>query len=355
MAQDNGSAAFPDRQFGGRVRAYRDKKGWSQKDLAAECTKWHRNLSNREISKIENGRKHCDPVLAGILARALGTTVDALKQAEYTERPAIFDRIEKVVPGATLNGPYALAPRAIDIGDFQPSECAKATRDEVARGIRINEPHAFVTDIDRKIREPEIKFEVSDYVTLVSEAACGKKVRPLHAGAILVSKERCSIFVHKRSETVRIMKNYYHTFSGNFIARGHDAQRDYTLLDTCIREVNEEVHVAVTPATDVPIVICEERDPLPQHAVIVMWLGVDLTAEQSGRLKGSPEGKVREVPFEDIMSHLISKLWVPSGMAHVLAWLGLGAPGATLPFREKAPKICDGVLSALADKPPPIA
>jgi transcriptional regulator with XRE-family HTH domain len=341
-----GSRAFLDRQFGLRVKHYREKNNLSQKDLANRC---HGDIqfSDEKISKIERGKRHCSSRASKILAVALGTTVDALQQFELTERPEFLDRVARVVGSVSLRGVYSVVPDAIDAGDYEPSERARAMLGEVAGEVERNEPHGVVTEMDCDLRQPLIKYRCTDYVTLVAEQKSENRVRPLHAGALLVSKDRCSIFIHLRKR-VRILRDMYHTISGNFISRGEWTQQDHTLLDTCIREVDEEIHVVVTPSKDVPILICEERDPLPQHAIMVMWLGVDFPQDQHARMKGSPEGELCEIRFDEIKRHLLDERWVPSGMAQVLVWLGLGAPGATLPFREQAAAICDEILNDLA-------
>jgi len=45
------------------------------------------------------------------------------------------------------------------------------------------------------------------------------------------------------------------------------------------------------------------------------------------RARTNWEGHVEEVLFKDLSQTLRDPSWVPSGKAHVLAWLALGAPG----------------------------
>jgi transcriptional regulator with XRE-family HTH domain len=60
--------------FGGRVAKAREKRGWTQQELAERA-----GVRYETINRIENG-KHAEPrvYVAVALAKALGTTVDYL-------------------------------------------------------------------------------------------------------------------------------------------------------------------------------------------------------------------------------------------------------------------------------------
>ena len=60
----------------------------------------------------------------------------------------------------------------------------------------------------------------------------------------------------------------------------------------------------------------------------LVFLGIPVDVEDIDRLKGNWEGKIERVPFKNLASVLKDPTWVPSGKAHVLAWIGLGAPNA---------------------------
>jgi hypothetical protein len=92
-----------------------------------------------------------------------------------------------------------------------------------------------------------------------------------------------------------------------------------------VREVFEESGLIVRSRNE-PVCVAEELDT---GFVQYVFLGVRITSAEFARLFTNSEGSIVQVPYDELQRRLADSAdWVPSGRAHVLAWLGLGAPGA---------------------------
>ena len=210
----------------------------------------------------------------------------------------------------------------------------------------INEPHALVVSGD-DAQTPEIKVRTTDFADVRArrqQAADSKEPPPpvLSANALLVCPQRKCLLVHRRSQASATYGGALHLFGGAYrppIQRGtFDSPGDRMSLEfTMVREVFEESGLIVRSRGE-PVAVAHELDT---GFVQYVFLGVRITAAECERLSSNSEGNVVEIPFAQLGGRLAESAgWVPSGRAHLLAWLGLGAPGAGFhpKFGKSTPK-----------------
>ncbi len=72
----------------------------------------------------------------------------------------------------------------------------------------------------------------------------------------------------------------------------------------------------------------------------LVFLGFNVSSRTMDYISGNWEGSLERVPFRKLRKVLSMKTWVPSGKAHILAWLALGSPNAGLRprFGRQPPK-----------------
>ncbi|MBC8095966.1 MAG: NUDIX domain-containing protein [Akkermansiaceae bacterium] len=198
-----------------------------------------------------------------------------------------------------------------------------------------------------------IEYEDYDYLQWKTLREAGRKPRAIYAGAIVVCADTGSIYVHRRAPDVATEPNKLHSFAGGFIV-AHQNISDETLLHACLRELQEESGVQPQFA-ETRVVIVENLDI---GWIDVMFFGGTIPDSHVQRLKGSREGQVVPIPFDEIEKSICHNKdnWVISGIAHHLIWLKLGAPGAPSWFRQKnAPmlykNICQWLTPSESSRP----
>ena len=133
-------------------------------------------------------------------------------------------------------------------------------------------------------------------------------------------------------------------FLGGFIV-DYQNTSDQTLLNACLREVHEESS-AQPSLSESRVVIVEN---LEIGWIDVMFMAGVISSSNAQRLKGSKEGDVLAVGFDQLEQQLAdnSHAWVSNGIAHHLIWLRLRAPGAPEWFRERSRGIYDRISERL--------
>jgi len=82
----------------------------------------------------------------------------------------------------------------------------------------------------------------------------------------------------------------------------------------------------------------------------VMFMAGIISSTNARRLKGSKEGEVLALRFDQVEQQLADNdAWVSSGIAHHLIWLRLGAPGPPEWFQEVSRGIYDRVTTRSPD------
>lgn len=200
---------------------------------------------------------------------------------------------------------------------------------------KVNDPHAMLAE------EPDwssgnlvLKVLALDYKEVKALTETGqpkdKTLRLVSANALVVCAERRKIILHRRAKNSRTYPDCLHTVGGGYmpplIGGGKDDQ--HSLKETAIREVEEETRAHLTLESLPTLLGLQE---LKTGFVQFAFLGVEVSGTQLDKLPGNPnpdEGRPEQVSFDELPTKLRDPKWVPTGKAAVLAWLGLGAPGA---------------------------
>ena len=97
------------------------------------------------------------------------------------------------------------------------------------------------------------------------------------------------------------------------------------------------------------MLLCRE---LKTGFIQFVLLGVDVDADEAAVMKTNWEGDKVVVGFDELPQRLAAEeQWVPTGKAHILAWLALGAPnaGPDVSFGGQTPQgLFDAVLKKSA-------
>ncbi|MDO9365793.1 MAG: hypothetical protein Q7T58_05580 [Methylotenera sp.] len=197
--------------------------------------------------------------------------------------------------------------------------------------IELNEVHGLVSGWDG-IETTELNVQTTDFAHVQAMRERGERPKILSAGAVLVCPEKRCILVHKRSESSATYPDRLHILGGGYkppvMYSRIDNPGDRSSLEfTMIREVFEESGLILRRYHE-PIAVAQELDT---GFIQYVYLGVRVTALQYEQLEANSEGRLLPVGFDELVTKLKdSDIWVPTGRAHILIWLGLGAPGAGL-------------------------
>jgi triacylglycerol esterase/lipase EstA (alpha/beta hydrolase family) len=202
------------------------------------------------------------------------------------------------------------------------------TRDSLISGGGYNDLHGLVTEGSVLQTDPmHFVIQTLDYATVSVLRSEGAKPQLLSASAVVVCPEKESIVLHKRANRSATYHARVHTLGGAFVPpslRGKEADRSGP-RSTVIRELFEEAQILVGVDDHPPIMIAKE---LSTGFVQVVYLGFQVSSSGLTPLSPNKEGTPFLVTFQDLPQFLRNPDWVPTGRAHVLAWLALGAPGA---------------------------
>jgi len=185
-----------------------------------------------------------------------------------------------------------------------------------------------------------LDYEEYDYIQWKTLRDAGRKPRAIYAGAVLVCPEGACVYVHKRSPDVATEPGKLHAFAGGFIVDYQNLSDD-TLLHACLSELHEESS-AQPHLDDSRVVIVENLDI---GWVDVMFMAGVISHSNAERMKGSKEGDVLALSFEELERHLVENrdAWVSNGIAHHLIWMKLGAPGAPKWFQKTSQDCYDRI------------
>ncbi|PKO45904.1 MAG: hypothetical protein CVU29_08055 [Betaproteobacteria bacterium HGW-Betaproteobacteria-22] len=195
--------------------------------------------------------------------------------------------------------------------------------------IELNEMHGLVLDWDG-VETTELNVQTADFAHVQAMRELGERPQILSAGAVLVCPEKRCILVHKRSESSATYPSRLHILGGGYkppvMYKKIDNPGDRSSLEfTMIREVFEESGLILRRYHE-PIAVAQELDT---GFIQYVYLGVRVTSQQYEQLEANTEGRLLPVGFDELVNKLKNNdIWVPTGRAHILMWLGLGAPGA---------------------------
>lgn len=213
--------------------------------------------------------------------------------------------------------------------DAEQKRLAKEEQQRLKRENRPNDPHAVLVTEPQWDADP-IQFVAQhiDYAGVCALRRQGAKPQVLSANALIVCRESRQLLLHERGPTVRTFPSCIHTLGGAYVPPGPrsvDPDRR-GLRSTLEREVHEEAQLALSGSEFPPMMVAKELDT---GFVQLAFLGFAAKASALSRLEGNWEGNPLLISFDAIPGLLLhAPNWVPTGKAHVLAWLALGAPNA---------------------------
>lgn len=209
---------------------------------------------------------------------------------------------------------------------FSTDQIALAKKHKVKNNKlkRPNDLHAILSK-DPVFNANTVIFNANclDFAGVCALRKEGHKPEILSSSAILFCNDTKEIILHRRAPDIDTYPNYLHTLGGAYIPTDIDRGGTRSTLD---REIKEETQVSISSDITTPIMICKE---LRTGFIQVVYLGINLTPGSLELIKDNWEGQVVRVPFSDLASTLQRDDMVPSGKAHILAWLALGTPGTT--------------------------
>ena len=231
-------------------------------------------------------------------------------------------RIVQKAPRVSLQGSEPLAPAVVErAAEIRPS-------------LALNELHALAVrwSGEEVANLRVVSADFAEVLALREHARSTPALLPnvLSAGAVLVCPAKRFVLLHRRSKGSATYPDALHILGGAYKPPKDlgviDAPGDRDSLEfTMIREVFEESGLVVRRYQE-PICVATELDT---GFVQFVYLGVRITDAQAGELNANSEGDLVMLSFDDLVARLAdSSVWVPTGRAQVLMWLGLGAPGA---------------------------
>ena len=176
-----------------------------------------------------------------------------------------------------------------------------------------------------------------DFAEVGALRRLGEKPALLSGNALVFCEETRELLLHRRAEDSQTYPGALHTLGGGYIPPGMGHSDDqHSLVNTARREVLEESKVSLAWETPPPMLLSTE---LTTGFVQFVLLGVNVSRYDIERASPNREGTgLSRVPFDELHDSLAGgdspdpaashTGWVPSGKAHVLTWLALGAPGA---------------------------
>ncbi|WP_162800593.1 NUDIX hydrolase [Acidibrevibacterium fodinaquatile] len=156
----------------------------------------------------------------------------------------------------------------------------------------------------------------------------------ISACVVLFSKQKKTLYVHRRGERSVTYPGHLHTYGGHFKPAPEWGAHDIdSLLMTAVHQLQEEAGLHVSPLQKVPLMVSEET---PTGFVQLVLLGVDIG--EMGFVGPQLEGEAEGISFADLEGKLKPANWVPSGLMQILVWLALGAPGTDEKDWKQKPK-----------------
>ena len=273
------------------------------------------------------------------------------KEADHAiERVERF--INKKGPLIQIHRVISQAPRVSAEGKADITEDVAAEAVRHRSTLELNELHAIAGDWDGN-NVDSIRAQTLDFAEVLALRTRAKEQRLpppkiLSAGAVVVCPSARCVLVHRRSVTSATYPNALHILGGAYKPpvryKFIDSPGDRMSLEfTMVREVFEESGLVVRRYEE-PICVAQELDT---GFIQYVHLGVRVTKDQFANLHQNSEGDLLRMPFDELKSSLLdASNWVPTGRAHILMWLGLGAPGAGWNARfdgEKASQVFDSI------------
>lgn len=279
--------------------------------------------------------------------KAIRELREAIRQNEALGNEVEIIRLVRRVPELEQVGTIAYLPPGSSVGGggllHDLATKRRAAEDELRMKANLpgrrfqNDPHAVLAPEPKVVWDDDpvrLAVNATDYVGVwVLSEARTIPVEIISACVVLLCAERRELYLHRRdpssatfgSDSVGDQRPFLHTLGGGYAPPGLSEKEDDDLIETARREVEEETNIRFLRTDDTRMMLSKE---LKTGFIQLVLLGVNTTRAEVRRNKNSWEGKIVIVDFDRLPEKLFSsdEKWVPSGRAHVLAWLGLGAP-----------------------------
>jgi hypothetical protein len=239
-------------------------------------------------------------------------------EAEFRESVQVFGVLSRE-PSIVIEGEY-------ELNEHQQQRRHALTAEVLAAG-RPNDPHAILAGRPIMSSDPvSLRAQTTDFGGVLALREEGLRPPVLSSSAVIVCPSAELLILHQRGD-VATYPYCVHTLGGAYMppsaAKDPDRQG---LRSTLEREVHEESQVSASIDTAVPMMLSQE---LEWGFIQLVFLGLPIPESALDRLSGNWEGSILPIRFDSLDAALCDEDWVPSGKAHVLAWLGAGAPGAS--------------------------
>jgi len=218
--------------------------------------------------------------------------------------------------------------------------------ENLSHGLLIRE-NGQEDGIDVDVEDVHVKR--TDYATIEALRALGRPGVILSAGGVVYCRDTGEILLQRRAMRSATHADCFHTFGGNYepytAVNRRDDMADEPLRLTAIREMEEEANLRGLDPGRAPILYAEQLPAAGVSTGFVQYyyLGIHITREASIKVHGNlQEGDVVRFTFPQFAATIKSAVYigrdgrkhkavfVPAGLAHILIWLGLGAPDQNL-------------------------
>lgn len=211
-----------------------------------------------------------------------------------------------------------------------------------------NEPHLLLKEhSDLSIENIKLYVETAKFDVIRSLRKKDIKPSILSAGGVLIDPEKKLLIVHSRSLESDTYPGFYHILGGAVLGKEFEKSStyDHKISDTVKREINEETESKIENVKLSNVKYRTYSKELKTGFIQFEYLGIVCNiASDLSDFNGNWEGDIQVIKFEEIENSLINLNWVPSGKAHILVWMALGAPGSNYFSYKKARKIFNNVI-----------
>lgn len=195
--------------------------------------------------------------------------------------------------------------------------------------LTINDPHALLNHPTNYFDSPiTFHYKTTDFATICALREIQEKPQIISAGVVAINEEKRTLFLHRRTPKSATYANALHIIGGGYAPLSTDERvKDdgYSLKNTMTREFSEEFRIQVNIPKNIKILFGKESDT---GFIQIVALGATVDSDDIDKIHTNWEGDKVLLEFDDLYDKLTDKneFWVPSGKAHILIWLALGAP-----------------------------
>lgn len=257
-----------------------------------------------------------------------------------------IEKINTITVGAScIKGIYNYCPKVSYKGNQEIEKSTSDTIKEIKSNnselvdVFGNDTLGIIIENDMQWQSDpiDIDYKSTDFYAIKAMRKNGELPHIISGCALVICSEEKKIILHKRSGNSATYPDAIHIFGGAFIGNGQDNYResegDEYISRTIQRELHEESRLDI-PRDRIEKCKMSIAEELTTGFFQVTALGLDITKNELEKIRTAPasnnkEGKTLIVGFDDLEKIVIGGMFVPTGAAHVILWLGLGAPGTS--------------------------